>query len=80
MKESAFQEWAEIPFVVAAVAPARPMRVRDILALRAGVVVSTTRAADGPVDIYAGDTRIGAGELSVNGARASVRVQDVGRR
>ena len=46
----------------------------EILALRAGSVVSTGLRAGESIDVFAGRARIGAGEFSSNGQREVIRM------
>jgi len=50
------------------------MRVSEILAWRAGTVISTGVRAGESIDVFVGRARIGAGEFSSNGQREVIRM------
>jgi flagellar motor switch/type III secretory pathway protein FliN len=54
------------------------MRVSEILALRAGSVISTGLRAGESIDVFAGRARIGAGEFSSGSQRAVIRMVHFG--
>jgi flagellar motor switch/type III secretory pathway protein FliN len=60
----------DIPLEVEAVVEGRPLRVSELLELAVGSLVLTTRAAGESVDVLAGRTLLGSGELArANGHR-----------
>jgi flagellar motor switch/type III secretory pathway protein FliN len=60
----------DIPLEVEAVVDGRPLRVSELLELAVGSLVVTERAAGENVDVLAGRTLLGAGELArANGHR-----------
>jgi flagellar motor switch/type III secretory pathway protein FliN len=68
----------DIPLDVAAAVTARPLRVSEILGLRAGSVITTLQRVGGNLDVYAGKARVGAGEFSEDGGRVVVRMARLG--
>jgi flagellar motor switch/type III secretory pathway protein FliN len=60
----------DIPLEVEAVVDGRPLRVSELLELAVGSLLVTERAAGENVDVLAGRTLLGAGELArANGHR-----------
>jgi flagellar motor switch/type III secretory pathway protein FliN len=64
----------DVPIDIEAAVAGPRMRVSEILALRAGSVISTGLRAGESIDVFAGRARIGAGEFSSNGHRQVVRM------
>lgn len=71
---------SDVPLDVAAVVEAPRMRVREILNLRVGAVIVTSRRAGANLDVYAGKARIGAGEFSQSGGRGAITMAQFGRK
>jgi len=64
----------DIALPVEALVEGPPLRIRDILALRAGSIVETSTPAGENVEVLAGHAPIGLGELTTSGSRAGVRI------
>ena len=64
----------DVPVDIEAAVAGPKMRVGEILAWRAGSVISTGLRAGESIDVFAGCARIGAGELSSNGQREVIRM------
>jgi flagellar motor switch/type III secretory pathway protein FliN len=64
----------DVPLDIAAEIQGPMMRLGDILALRAGSVVSTTAGVGESVDVFASGARIGEGELSSHAAGTVIRM------
>ena len=64
----------EVPLEVEALVEGPRLRVRDLLALRVGSVIETDRLAGENVDVVAGKSPLGVGELSAAHGKAIVRV------
>jgi len=70
----------DIPLEVEAVVEGRPLRVSELLELTVGSLVVTARAAGESVDVLAGRTLLGSGELArANGHRVVRMVNFKGR-
>jgi flagellar motor switch/type III secretory pathway protein FliN len=70
----------DVPVKIAAEIHGPMMRLSEILALRAGSVVSTDSRVGESVDVSAGGARIGDGELSGAADRAVIRMLRFGGR
>ena len=64
----------DVPVDIEAAVAGPKMRISEILALRAGSVISTGLRAGENIDVFAGRARIGAGEFSSNGQREVIRM------
>ena len=64
----------DVPLDIAAEIQGPMMRLGDILALRAGSVVSTAARVGESVEVFAGGARIGDGELSSHEAGTVIRM------
>ena len=64
----------DIALPVEALVDGPPLRIRDILALKTGSIVETGTPAGENVEVLAGHTPIGLGELTTSGSRAGVRI------
>ena len=64
----------DVPVDIEAAVVGPKMRVGEILAWRAGSVISTGLRAGESIDVFAGCARIGAGEFSSNGQREVIRM------
>jgi len=70
----------DIPFEVEATLPGPTLRVSQLLSLKAGSLISTAHSAGESVDVVAGNTYIGSGELSAMNGRRGVRMVKFGRK
>jgi flagellar motor switch/type III secretory pathway protein FliN len=70
----------DVPVEIEATLDGPPMPLSEILALRAGSLVSTSLRAGESIGVFAGGARIGAGELSSRGGKITVRVVRFGSR
>jgi flagellar motor switch/type III secretory pathway protein FliN len=73
---SEFKQFLDVPLNVEAVLEGPRMRVGDLLSLKTGSVVVTRFPAGNNVEVVAGESGIGAGELTVSGGRLAVRMVD----
>jgi flagellar motor switch/type III secretory pathway protein FliN len=64
----------DVPVDIEAAVAGPKMRVSEILALRAGSVISTGLRAGESIGVFSGCARIGAGEFSSNGQRVVIRM------
>ena len=64
----------DLPLSVEARLKGPTLRIRDLLSLTAGTVISTSTPAGESVDISAGDAYIGSGALDVMSGRTIVRM------
>ena len=74
MEATDFTRFMEVPLEVEAVVEGPRLRVRELLALRVGSVIETSRLAGENVDVVAGKTLLGVGELTASRGKAIVRV------
>lgn len=73
-KVSELEPFLDIPLTVEAVLEGPSLRVGELLSLKAGSVVATRFPAGDNVEVVAGNSRIGTGELTVSGERLAVRM------
>jgi len=73
-EENGLAHFGDIPLEIEAVAPGPALRVSDLMNLRPGSLITTSRAAGETLDLFAGEASIGAGELAESGGRAIVRM------
>jgi flagellar motor switch protein FliN/FliY len=76
---TAFEEIAhvaDIPISVNVHLDCITMTIREVLALRAGAVIKTTRAAGENVAILVGGAPIGSGEIVIMEETVGVRITD----
>ena len=66
----------EIPVEIEIELDRRQMRARDVLQLREGSVIGTTRSAGENIDIYIGGVLCGSGEIVVIENALGVRITD----
>lgn len=66
----------DIPLEVEAVVEGRPLRVSELLELAVGSLVLSERAAGESVDVLAGRTLLGSGELARANGHRVVRMVD----
>ena len=64
----------DVPVDIEAAVAGPRMRVSEILALRAGSVISTGLRSGENIDVFAGCARIGAGEFSSTDQRVVIRM------
>jgi flagellar motor switch/type III secretory pathway protein FliN len=64
----------EIPIQIEALVEGPRMSIRDLLALKAGSIVETRLAAGENVEVLAGHSPLGLGELTSSGSRIGVRM------
>ncbi len=64
----------DIPVRVDASLEGPTLCIGELLALRVGSVIATSRPAGENVDVYAGDACIGSGELDVAGKRTIIHM------
>ncbi|HVW10342.1 MAG TPA: FliM/FliN family flagellar motor C-terminal domain-containing protein [Bryobacteraceae bacterium] len=74
MEATDFSRFMEVPLEVEALVEGPRLRVRDLLALRVGSVIETSRPAGENVDVVAGTSALGVGELTSAHGKAVVRV------
>ena len=68
----------DLPFQVEATLPGHPVRVSQLMNLSAGSLIATPLRAGETVNVFAGNTYIGSGELSVVNGRNAVRIVRLG--
>jgi flagellar motor switch/type III secretory pathway protein FliN len=74
METADFSRFMEVPLEVEALVEGPRLRVRELLALRVGSVIETSRLAGENVDVVAGKSPLGVGELTALHGKAVVRV------
>ncbi len=67
---------ADVPAAVTVELERVTMTIRDILAMKAGTIISTSRAAGENIDISIGGARLGSGEIVIIEDRMGVRITD----
>jgi flagellar motor switch protein FliN/FliY len=67
---------SDIPTAVTVELDRVTMTIRDILAMTAGTVIATSRAAGENIDISIGGARLGSGEIVIIEDRMGVRITD----
>ena len=70
------QNLDDIPLVLQAVLPCRDLSIGELMALDAGTVVRTSRAAGDNVDLWIGNTQIADVELIVIENRLALRISE----
>ena len=70
----------DVPVDVQAAIAGPTMRVREIVALRIGAIISTSRRSGDNIDVLAGDAVIGSGELCRCGGELLIRMVRIGGR
>jgi flagellar motor switch/type III secretory pathway protein FliN len=65
-----------VPLVVEAIIEGPRVKISDLMALRAGSLIATRLPAGENVDVRAGGSEIGAGELTGVNGRLAVRMLD----
>lgn len=74
MEATDLARFMEVPLDVEALVEGPRLRVRDLLALRVGSVIETNRLAGENVDVVAGKSPLGVGELTAADGKVIVRV------
>lgn len=74
MEASELARFMEVPLEIEALVEGRKLRVRDLLALKAGSVVETQLPAGDNVNVVAGQTPLGVGELTSSSGKVVVRL------
>ncbi len=74
--EDQMQHYADIPVEVEVEMDRRILTMREILALREGSLIGTTRSAGENIDIYIGGALVGFGEIVVIENMIGVRITD----
>jgi flagellar motor switch protein FliN/FliY len=64
----------EIPLRIEALVEGPRLSIRDLLALKEGSIVETGVAAGENVEVLAGHSPLGLGELTTSGSRTGVRM------
>jgi len=64
----------DIPLTIEALVEGPRLRIRELLALKAGSIVDTGMPAGENVDVLAGHFPLGLGELTTSGSRVGVRM------
>ena len=64
----------EIPLRIEALVEGPRLSIRDLLALKAGSIVETALPAGENVEVLAGGSPLGLGELTTSGLRIGVRM------
>jgi len=68
---------ADVPVTLRAELDRRTIRVRDLLRLEVGSVLSLSRPAGENIDLYVGRVLVGSGEILVVDGMLSMRVADL---
>jgi flagellar motor switch protein FliN/FliY len=71
---SALAHLFDVPLDVEATIDGPALRVSELLTLRVGSVIETRRAAGENIDLFAGDSYIGSGELAQINGNIAVRM------
>lgn len=74
MEATDLVRFLEIPLEVEALVEGPRLRVRDLLALKAGSIIETELQAGENIDVLAGQSPLGAGELSAAHGKVVVRL------
>jgi flagellar motor switch/type III secretory pathway protein FliN len=74
MKTPNLARFMDIPLQIEARVEGPRLRIRDLLALKAGSVVETGVRTGENVDVLAGQSPFGLGELTTSGSRVGVRM------
>ena len=67
---------ADVPAAVSVELDRVTMTIREVLTMRAGTIITTSRAAGENIDISIGGTRLGSGEIVIIEDRMGVRITD----
>jgi flagellar motor switch/type III secretory pathway protein FliN len=74
MESTGLTPYLDIPFSVEAVIEGPRLKVKELMALAAGSVIPTAVPAGENVEVLAGGSSVGAGELAAPGGRLIVRM------
>jgi flagellar motor switch/type III secretory pathway protein FliN len=74
MDATELARFMEVPLEIEALVEGRKLRVRDLLALKTGSVIETQLPAGDNVNVVAGQTPLGVGELTSSGGKVVVRL------
>jgi flagellar motor switch/type III secretory pathway protein FliN len=74
MDATELARFIDIPLEVEAVVEGRRLSVRDLLALKAGSVIETQLPAGENVNVHAGQSPLGLGELTASRGKIVVRL------
>jgi flagellar motor switch/type III secretory pathway protein FliN len=74
MEATDLARFMDVPLEVEALVEGPRLRVRDLLALKTGSVIETGRLAGENVDVLAGKSPLGVGELAASRGRIIVRI------
>ena len=64
----------DVPLEIEALVEGPRLRVGDLLALQTGSVIETTMPAGENIDVFAGQSPLGVGELTASRGRVIVRI------
>ena len=70
--------FSDVPLDVSVAIAIGPLRVSEIVSLRAGEVLRTDAPATARVTVFAGDSPVAQGESSQAGVRLTVRLIEIG--
>jgi flagellar motor switch/type III secretory pathway protein FliN len=74
MEEAALTRFLEVPLEVDVIVKGQSMRVSDLLALKAGSLIDSQVPAGANVDVLAGSSLLGQGELTAVRGKVAVRM------
>ena len=74
MDPTQLARFMDVPLEVEALVEGPKLRVRDLLALKTGNIIETTVPAGENIEVRAGRSPLGTGELSASGGKVIVRV------
>jgi flagellar motor switch protein FliN/FliY len=74
--EDQLANFADIPVEIGVEMDRRTLTMRDLLELKEGSLIGTTRSAGENIDIYIGGTLVGFGEIVVIENMIGVRITD----
>ena len=69
-----FAHLLDVPLLVEAIVPSPTLTVGELLQLQVGSVFTTARPSAETVDLFAGETYVGAGELVESGGYAAMQM------
>ncbi len=74
MEATDLARFMEVPLEIEALVEGRKLRVRDLLALKAGSVIETQLPAGENVNVFVGQAPLGVGELTASAGKVVVRL------
>jgi flagellar motor switch/type III secretory pathway protein FliN len=74
MELTQLARFMDVPLEIEALVEGPKMRVRDLLALKTGNIIETAVSAGENVEVRAGRSPLGAGELAASSGKVIVRV------